>query len=518
MPCHKLCLLHLLQHKILVCCYLQRPTQSKYDGVTLRSRSLSFVASEATRLRDPIGDYTVRRDLDPPEEALRPDPCNEEDFQVDPSPFAFNPGQLTRLLNPRSLSALPALGGHRGLEKGLRMGRMAGLSVDEVALGGQASGSVRSVLPIDIGGKVHQALPDSKCYGNAMTEQKANELRLHVDRRAIKRQMFTNAVGKTFWSVGETVARFSFPDEPHKSYQLTFAVLARCAEPLVIGDVFLRATKIFTEFQHRLKKVASTVSRSWRLMYMDTIPRRRFGCTTDSEFVFADVDTGSEKDVASLEYTQLRGWDVQPLPSDKGYVQLADGSIERVCGFVETSRIRGRSALKRFYVLDGLRCDLILGEDLVDEIDLYNSHESSFVDLQGSENEADFWAIKWLEIDNRVETLLNDDAFAIPAQPDPQLLKFITSDKILGRFKRKLKSHNETDYVSNLLHHGLWTARERLENEELDSKRVCDMKRRTLTGVELDKLNAADEERQQRFRKKRNRIIEQKNNLMQWTS
>ena len=93
-----------------------------------------------------------------------------------------------------------------------------------------------------------------------------------------------------------------------------------------------------------------------------------------------------------------------------------------------------------------------------------------------------------------------------------------TGDKILDRFKRKLKSHNETDYVYKLLHHGLWTARERLENEELDSKRSCDMTRRTLTGIELEKLNAADEERQQRFRKKRDRIIEQKNNLMQWTS
>jgi len=293
-----------------------------------------------------------------------------------------------------------------------------------------AFGCVRSMLPISIGGQTHQALPDSKCYGNVMTKRKAKELHLHVDRRTSKRQMFSNAVGNAFQSIGETVARVSFPDEPHKFYQLTFAVLAKCAEPLVIGDRFLRATKIFTECQHRLKKVASTVSRSWRLMYMDSIPRRRFRCAIDSEYAFADVDTGSEKNIVSLEYTQLRGWDIQALPPDQGYVELADGSIEKVCGFVDTSlSIRGQSALKRFYVLDGLRCDLILGDELVDEIDLYSCHESSFVDLQTTVQQAEFCAIKWLEIDNRVETLLNDDAFVIPPQPDPQLLKFITSDK-----------------------------------------------------------------------------------------
>jgi Ca2+-transporting ATPase len=70
---------------------------------------------------------------------LRPDKGNEADFQVQGNPFAFSPGQLNKLLNPKSLSAYKALGGLRGLEKGLRTNLTAGLSVDEARLDGQVS-------------------------------------------------------------------------------------------------------------------------------------------------------------------------------------------------------------------------------------------------------------------------------------------------------------------------------------------------------------------------------------------
>jgi P-type Ca2+ transporter type 2C len=76
---------------------------------------------------------------DRPEDALRPDRGNEKDFEVSNNPFAFSPGQLNKLLNPKSLAAFQALGGLRGLEKGLRTSITAGLSVDEARLDGSIS-------------------------------------------------------------------------------------------------------------------------------------------------------------------------------------------------------------------------------------------------------------------------------------------------------------------------------------------------------------------------------------------
>lgn len=50
------------------------------------------------------------------------------------NPFAFSPGQLNKTLNPKSLAAFKALGGIRGLERGLQTDLVAGLSVDETSI------------------------------------------------------------------------------------------------------------------------------------------------------------------------------------------------------------------------------------------------------------------------------------------------------------------------------------------------------------------------------------------------
>jgi P-type Ca2+ transporter type 2C len=69
-------------------------------------------------------------------DALRPDPGSEAEFEVTDNRFAFSPGQLNKLINPKSLAAFYALGGLTGLEKGLRTDRNSGLSSDERGLDG----------------------------------------------------------------------------------------------------------------------------------------------------------------------------------------------------------------------------------------------------------------------------------------------------------------------------------------------------------------------------------------------
>ncbi|KAF2813170.1 calcium transporting P-type ATPase-like protein [Mytilinidion resinicola] len=73
------------------------------------------------------------------EHALQPDPGTEDDFVVNDNKFAFSPGQMSKLYNPKSLGAFHALGGLVGLEKGLRTNRNTGLSVDEQGLDGYVS-------------------------------------------------------------------------------------------------------------------------------------------------------------------------------------------------------------------------------------------------------------------------------------------------------------------------------------------------------------------------------------------
>jgi Ca2+-transporting ATPase len=69
-------------------------------------------------------------------DALTPDPGTEDMFVVKDNKFAYSPGQLSKLLNPKSLNAFYALGGLAGLERGLHTNRDTGLSTDETTVDG----------------------------------------------------------------------------------------------------------------------------------------------------------------------------------------------------------------------------------------------------------------------------------------------------------------------------------------------------------------------------------------------
>lgn len=73
------------------------------------------------------------------DDALTPDPGSEKEFVVTNNKFAFSPGQLNKMQNPKSLAAFIALGGLPGLETGLRTDVDAGLSLEETELAGSVS-------------------------------------------------------------------------------------------------------------------------------------------------------------------------------------------------------------------------------------------------------------------------------------------------------------------------------------------------------------------------------------------
>ncbi|KAL9130609.1 MAG: hypothetical protein Q9217_001269 [Psora testacea] len=109
----------------------EEPGQSPTDGGGSALVSLDSTTDVRSSKAQSNNNYIIHD-----EEALKPDPGTEGDFQVDDNRFAFTPGQLSKLLNPKSLAAFYALGGLKGLEKGLRTDRAAGLSLDEVDLDG----------------------------------------------------------------------------------------------------------------------------------------------------------------------------------------------------------------------------------------------------------------------------------------------------------------------------------------------------------------------------------------------
>ncbi|GFF96912.1 calcium-transporting ATPase 2 [Aspergillus lentulus] len=115
-------------------------TSCVYDGRD-RAMSETTMAPSSPRLSLPKGEKYLPASLassifsaNEQEKALRPDPGTETDFKVDNNPFHFSPGQVNKLLNPKSLPALMALGGLPGLVNGLRTDPNAGLSANETSV------------------------------------------------------------------------------------------------------------------------------------------------------------------------------------------------------------------------------------------------------------------------------------------------------------------------------------------------------------------------------------------------
>lgn len=280
----------------------------------------------------------------------------------------------------------------------------------------------RSILPINLNGKTHHALADTMASKNVISEEHAVFISAVIDRSPGKQHTFVNAVGKSFRSLGETTMEVSFPDDPSKKSWQTFAVVKNCAATLVIGDPFLRMTETLTKFRYRLKKVTRTIKQCWRLCYMD-VSHRQLSCSIDGDSVFANADTGSEIDLVSLEYANRRSWRLEKLGPDDGYVELADGSIAKLAGYVDAwLDVGGKSSQKTFYVLDRLRCDVLLGDETLHSLDAFNQHEGLFVDRDVINGYSEFHAIKWKErVKDHVNQILEDKLSPefVSAAPSP---------------------------------------------------------------------------------------------------
>lgn len=100
--------------------------RSLSDANTIVSTGPSFTTVNGTTAAPSFVDTDLKQ-------ALTPDPGTEADFEVAKNPFDYSPGQLNKLLNPKSLDALKALGGLEGLVRGLHTDISTGLSVDEVS-------------------------------------------------------------------------------------------------------------------------------------------------------------------------------------------------------------------------------------------------------------------------------------------------------------------------------------------------------------------------------------------------
>ncbi|KAL9101855.1 MAG: hypothetical protein Q9163_002939 [Psora crenata] len=185
------------------------PTTRSIGGDTLRSRSDSFNSTafstaDTARSRASSDVRTLRSRFEgdelTAEEALKPDKTNEKDFEVADNPFAYSPGQLNKLLHPKSLAAYRALGGIQGLEKGLQTDLVAGLSVDETSISRKVTFEEAALAP---NAKKHQEHGPVIDQNVMVTDHEVNG-QYHDRKRVFSDNRLPNkksvSIWKLFWN------------------------------------------------------------------------------------------------------------------------------------------------------------------------------------------------------------------------------------------------------------------------------------------------------------------------------
>lgn len=280
----------------------------------------------------------------------------------------------------------------------------------------------RRYLPLKINCKPAHALLDSGASDNVICEHYAQAIGAVIERPSSKHH-FANAIKSPFESVGTTTLTFSISEDrietSRKSeWTCSFAVVQHLAAPLVLGNQFLRETGALANFAHLMvRKTLSVMSdkfdqfrKVWRFMHMN-LPTQKLGCSIDAEPAFAALDSGSDIDVVSLSYAKLRDWQIEPLPEDEGYVLLANNELVKLAGYVDTTLgIRGGCIPRRLYVLDGLVCDVVLGDPTIEALDIFNEFQSSLVETTAAEEIDLFCNIQCVDkikqIEHEVDQLL----------------------------------------------------------------------------------------------------------------
>jgi len=120
-------------------------------------------------------------------DALTPDPGTEDMFRAEDNKFAFVPGQLSKMLNPKSLNAFYAMGGLTGLEKGLRTARATGLSADEMILDGIVTFDDVATQGAVKYGAAGETLPRAKDSTQTPSSSSENTSSGFIDRKRIFR-------------------------------------------------------------------------------------------------------------------------------------------------------------------------------------------------------------------------------------------------------------------------------------------------------------------------------------------
>jgi hypothetical protein len=207
------------------------------------------------------------------------------------------------------------------------------------------------------------------------------------------------ANGKHIKTVGVVDAVWSFTSDSSQAWKITFHVLADFVYDLILGSQFLFTTQTMSHHKERLSRIPRPLQSLLvlRVNILGSASRQVQGFL-QKEQVHALPDSGSEPSLLSYEYVKRRGWLMRMKMKDQNLLQFADGSVAKTEGSIPATWVfpskqvgylnkKVKTSLRvQFHILRGCSHDVILGQDALEESDMFLEHEDAFLDV-GSDTE-----------------------------------------------------------------------------------------------------------------------------------
>lgn len=247
----------------------------------------------------------------------------------------------------------------------------------------------RTILPIIIDKHTLNSKPDSGSEENIMAFDLTARLGLNIEDNEEHRREFRIANGNVVKALGRVHALCAFAKDRGVAVVASFYVFRTLVSGIIMGMDFLDLTQTLTKYKYRLDKQIVPQHGICQISALNN-PRRRLRCTATGKAMLANADTGAEMDLISRKYAQLRELKCHKLEAGETQVQLADGSVTYLGGKVfldiklRTDRgVTGAfysEALERpFYILAGLTSPLLLGEETLEYMDVFEKYHDSLI-------------------------------------------------------------------------------------------------------------------------------------------
>ena len=280
------------------------------------------------------------------------------------------------------------------------------------------SRSIRRVdLPMIIQGSTFISRPDSGSEENIMAVDVLSTLDLKMDTAPEHRKEFRVANGRSVWALGRIMIKCAFAKDCTVEHHCIFYVFQTLTSELIMGMPFLDETETLVKYQYRFQPRVIPSIRPVQLSSLNN-PRKRLYCLVDSQPKLANADTGSDIDLMSLAYVLKRGFSMMAVGLRNSTVQFADGSTSELLGKVSVPIVlgtpEGLRLVTTFYVLDGLTCDILFGEDFLDKTTAFETYRDAFSIIECDDAAAEVNGIVWF---NTVEFHLSRGLHALALKP-----------------------------------------------------------------------------------------------------